>query len=52
MGCTRGYGLKRWWRAERSAGESLKAFGRRYAAWREGEPATTFAVWFDRKGRR
>lgn len=46
---TPAYGLKHWWRAERGPRESLKAFARRYAGWRDGEPITTSAKWLQKK---
>jgi hypothetical protein len=48
---TPGYGLKHWWRAERTPGEPLKSFARRFAGWRDGEPTTTSAKWLERKRR-
>ena len=48
---TPAYGLKHWWRAERTPGETLKAFARRYAGYRpDGAPSTTSAKWLARKG--
>jgi len=49
MSCTKGYGIKHWWRAE-STGESLKEFARRYASFGpDGTPRTNGAVWLHNK---
>lgn len=45
----RGYGLKRWWRAARLPGESLKAFARRFARGDHAKTTTAFE-WLRRKG--
>lgn len=47
---TPAYGVKHWWRAERSPGESLKVFARRWARYRDMNPVTTTAKWLARKG--
>lgn len=41
---TPAYGMKRWWRARRLEGESLKAFARRWTA-----PGKTAWKWLGRK---
>lgn len=48
---TPAYAIKKWWRAARRPGESLKAFAYRHAGQLRDGKQTTSAQWLARKGK-